>query len=247
MKRFAIAALLAAVVILSRADGEGPAAQERRAQERRGSLTSLGMTPWAWERREDLRFLGEGKSVAYYAGLITLDGDRIDIAPRRNPLLLPKNTHRIAVIRIETKSAPRQAPVDAIKKLFRNAEELQIDFDATKSEREFYRALLFDVRREIKARLTITALASWCMDDRWMRGLPIDDAVPMLFRMGDDAKVIRARLARGEDFAEPLCRASIGVSLDEPVIAPRSRRVWVFNDDRWTEEAWQSAAQFASR
>ena len=240
------------------------------------------MTPWAWERREDLRFLGEHQTVAYYAGLITLDGDRIDIAPRRNPLLLPKNTHRIAVIRIETKNAPTNtgAVVDAIKRLVRprnagvlagwpgdvssprrrdaagsaagtaafpNAEELQIDFDAKQSEREFYRALLFDIRKQINARLTITALASWCMDDRWMRGLPIDDAVPMLFRMGDDAKVIRARLARGEDFAEPLCRASIGVSLDEPVIAPRARRVWVFNDDRWTEEAWQSAAQFASR
>ena len=208
--------------------------------------------PWAWERRENLRFLGEGRTVAWYAGLITLDGRRVDVAPRRNALLLPKHTRRIAVVRIETRkpalnARQRQETIEAIKRLFRNAEELQIDFDAARSERAFYRALLFDIRREIRAPLTITALASWCMDDRWMGGLPVDDAVPMLFRMGDDAAAIRARLARGEDFAEPRCRTSIGVSLDEPLVAPRGRRVWVFQSGRWTEEAWKSAELFASR
>lgn len=208
--------------------------------------------PWSWERREDLRFLGEAHTVAFYAGIVTLARDAVVVEPRRNPLLLAKNTHRIAVVRIETKrpslhAAQRRETVDAIARLFRNAEELQIDFDASRSERAFYRALLFDIRREIDAPLTITALASWCMDDRWMSGLPIDDAVPMLFRMGGDARAIRARLARGEDFREPRCRASIGVSLDEPMIAPRGRRVWVFNSDRWTEDAWKRAKRFASR
>jgi len=208
--------------------------------------------PWAWERRENLQFLGERHSVAFYAGLITLDGDRVEVAPRRNPLLLAKNTHRIAVVRIETKRPSldveqRRATLAEIKRLFRNAEELQIDFDAARSERAFYRALLFDVRRELDARLTITALASWCMGDRWMGDLPIDDAIPMLFRMGADAHAIRARLARGEDFTEPRCRASVGVSLDEPWIAPRGRRVWVFHSERWTEEAWKEAEQLASR
>ena len=214
-----------------------------------------GMTPvlWAWERREDLRFLGEAKTVAFYAGIVTLTRDGVVVEPRRNPLLLAKRTHRIAVVRIETDhprldAAQRRETVDAIARLFRNAEELQIDFDAAASERAFYRALLFDIRRAIDAPLTITALASWCMDDRWMGGLPIDDAVPMLFRMGDDAHAIRARLARGEDFREPGCRRSIGVSLDEPLrFVPRGRRVWVFSSDRWTEEAWKSAERFASR
>lgn len=195
--------------------------------------------PWAWERRDDLR---EYQTVAYYAGLITLANARIDVAPRRNALLLAKNTHRIAVIRIETKNATldeaqRAETLNAIKRLYRNAEELQIDFDAMRSERAFYRALLFDVRKAIDARLTITALASWCMDDRWMSDLPIDDAVPMLFQMGRDAKAIRARLARGEDFAEPICRASVGVSLDEPILTPKGRRVWL----------WKNAGSFASR
>jgi len=234
--------ILVLSVILSAAKDPSPSA-------------GLRMTPvlWAWERREDLRFIGEAKTVAFYAGIVTLTRDAVVVEPRRNPLLLAKKTHRIAVVRIETShprldAAQRRETVGAIVRLFRNAEELQIDFDAGGSERAFYRALLFDVRREIDARLTITALASWCMDDRWMNGLPIDDAVPMLFRMGGDAHAIRARLARGEDFREPRCRASIGISLDEPPPnAPKGRRVWVFNSDRWTEDAWKSAERFASR
>lgn len=192
--------------------------------------------PWAWERREDVRAY---PTVAYYAGLITLANARVDVAPRRNALLLAKNTHRIAVIRIETKNATlddgqRAATLDAIKRLYRDAEELQIDFDATRSERAFYRALLFDIHRTIHSRLTITALASWCMDDRWLSDLPVDDAVPMLFRMGRDAKAVRARLALGEDFAEPRCRASVGVALDEPIITPKGRRVWLWKNDAFS-------------
>jgi hypothetical protein len=210
----------------------------------------LRMTPWVWEHREDLRFIGEHRTVAFYAGIITLDGDRVEVAPRRNPLLLPKNTHRIAVIRIETHRATlearqRRATLEAIRRLYRNAEELQIDFDATRSERAFYRALLFDVRDAIDAPLTITALASWCSGDRWMQGLPIDGAVSMLFRVG------HARIAPGDDLAEPLCRANVGVSLDEPHLWSGGllarRRVWTFNPNAWTEESWKNAELFASR
>ena len=246
MKR---AILAAALLLASIVERRPPSAAGLSAPEAGAAPQTI---PWAWERREDLRFLGEHHSVAFYAGLITLANERVDVAPRRNPLLLAKNTHRIAVVRIETKNAKldamqRAETLNAIRRLFRDAEELQIDFDAARSERAFYRALLFDIHRTIDARLTITALASWCMGDRWMSDLPIDDAVPMLFRMGGDAKAIRARLARGEDFAEPRCRASLGVALDEPLIAPKGRHLWVFHSDRWTEKAWKSAGQFASR
>lgn len=203
--------------------------------------------PWAWERSEDLRFTGPGATVAWYAGILTLDGARVRVEPRRNPLLLPDGAHRVAVIRIETKRAtldePQlQATLAAIRRLHRNAEELQIDFDATRSERPFYRALLQAVRRDIDVPLSITALASWCLDDRWLSGLPIDEAVPMLFRMGRDARQVRARLARNEPFPELRCRASAGISLDEPLPRiPNAARVWVFNPERWTEAEWKTA------
>ncbi len=200
--------------------------------------------PWAWERNEDLRFTGSGATVAWYAGIVTLDGARVRVEPRRNPLQLAKNVHRIAVIRIETKratldDAQLQATLAAIRRLHRNAEELQIDFDATRSERAFYRALLVALRKEIDTRLSITALASWCLDDRWLNDLPIDEAVPMLFRMGRDEREVRARL--DEAFPEPRCRASVGISLDEPLPRiPKVARVWVFNPGRWTEAEWKT-------
>lgn len=208
--------------------------------------------PWAWERREDLRFAGEGAPVAWYAGIITLDGDRVVVEPRRNPLRLPKNAHRVAVIRIETKKNPAlhdaqlRATRRAIRRLFRNAEELQLDFDARRSERTFYRRLLAGVREDVDARLSITALTSWCYDDRWLAPLPIDEAVPMFFRMGDDAALVRARLARGAGIPEPRCRNSAGISLDEPLPRlPAAERVWVFNPEQWTEESWKLAKQRA--
>lgn len=200
--------------------------------------------PWAWERAEDLRFLGEGRTVAWYAGILTLEGDRVRVEPRRNPLRLAKNTHRVAVIRIETRDAVlNEAQFDetiaAIRRLYRNAEELQIDFDASESERPFYRGLLYVLRDDVK-RLSITALASWCLDDRWMSDLPIDEAVPMLFRLGRDEREVHARLAA--PFVEPRCRGSAGISLDEPLPKlPNAARIWVFNPERWTETEWQTA------
>ena len=118
---------------------------------------------------------------------------------------------------------------------------LQIDLDATRSQHDFYRALISDVRQRLPASmpLSITALGSWCMGDDWMSGLPITEAVPMLFRMGADRADIMQSLALGEDFREPLCRSSVGVSTDEPWPAPMLRRhVYVFHPRTWTAESF---------
>ena len=118
---------------------------------------------------------------------------------------------------------------------------LQIDLDATRSQHDFYRALISDVRQRLPASmpLSITALGSWCMGDDWMSGLPITEAVPMLFRMGADRADIMQSLALGEDFREPLCRSSVGVSTDEPWPAPMLRRhVYVFHPRAWTAESF---------
>lgn len=83
----------------------------------------------------------------------------------------------------------------------------------------------------------MTALASFCVGDRWLRDLPVDEAVPMIFRMGADDKTIRNLLAGGEDFREPLCRRSYGLASDEPLDAKldASRRRYVFNPRAWTQ------------
>ena len=113
---------------------------------------------------------------------------------------------------------------------------LQIDFDATRSQRAFYANLLREVRKRMPAGmpLSITALASWCADDDWIASLPVDEAVPMFFRMGGDR---RASNGPGWTYPihEPLCRTSAGVATDEtwPAI-PRDARIYVFHPGAWT-------------
>jgi hypothetical protein len=121
---------------------------------------------------------------------------------------------------------------------------IQIDFDVTVSERNFYKSLIEELRRELPENLplTVTALASWCVGaagDRWLREMPADEAVPMIFRMGADDKPIREFLARDNDWREPLCRGSYGVALDEPVRMnfKTGRRFFVFKSE---PNGWQA-------
>lgn len=127
--------------------------------------------------------------------------------------------------------------------------ELQIDWDAVTSERDAYAAVLEELRRRLPhLRLSITALASWCFGDPWISGLPIDDAVPMLFEMGADGPAIRQALERGLDFRLPLCRSSVGLSTRElPGRLPPGRRLWLFHARPWTEAAFGEASREVSR
>jgi hypothetical protein len=84
--------------------------------------------------------------------------------------------------------------------------------------------------------VSITALASFCAGDRWLDDLPVDEAVPMIFRMGADDRTIKTLLVSGEDFREPLCQRSYGISVDEPlaITFKPDRRIYVFNNRSWT-------------
>jgi hypothetical protein len=180
----------------------------------------------------------------------------VTVHPRRQPLSLPAALPLLAVTRIEAAAGARlgveqrRRTVAAVLAtldgpLGRRAAGVQIDFDARLSERPFYAALLADLRRRLddlpapRRRLEITALASWCLGDPWLDGLPVDDAVPMLFRMGVDDAAVRRHLAAGGDFASPLCRSSLGLSSDEPwPRLPAGRRLYVFHPAPWTAAAW---------
>jgi hypothetical protein len=204
---------------------------------------------WAWERPTDLRFIDPKETgVAFLARTIRLRSGEVFVRPRLQPLNLPESTRVVAVARVETDSVnkpelsdqQRQKLADAIAEMARlpNVAHVQIDFDATLTERKFYREVIADVRRRLPdpISLSITALASWCTYDNWLSDLPIDEAVPMLFRMAGDGNQIVNRLDSGEDFMAPPCRHSYGVSTDEPRSnLSRGRRLYVFNPDPWTE------------
>ena len=204
---------------------------------------------WAWERPEDLRFLDTSRyGVAFLAATIHLKDGAVHTEPRRQPLRLAARTQVIPVIRIDTNRAPLTTQqMDAAEQQILHytarprALAAQIDFDALQSERGFYRRLLERLGRQRK--LSITALASWCLDDGWITGLPVAEAVPMLFRMGPEARQIRRRLAQGEDFRVAGCRHSTGFSTDEPLAKTvPGRRVYLFHPRPWSAAAVQAAA-----
>jgi hypothetical protein len=212
-----------------------------------------GRVLWSWERREDLRQIDTRRyAIAYLDQTITIDLNAHPDA-RRNPVLLPNGAVCIPVVRIETSphavldAVNREATVQA---LLASAREpgiaaLQIDFDATASQRDFYRGILEDVRKRMPAGLplSITALASWCSFDDWLRALPVDEAVPMMFRMEPD----RRRAPPDIDaFAirEPKCAGGVGVSTREPWPDwMRGRRVYIFADNGWSRENFAQVEQ----
>ncbi len=202
---------------------------------------------WAWERPEDLSFIDtEEVGVAFLAKTIVMEGDAVSIRPRLQPLNIPDGTALMAVARIESKQPAltdlqRTDVVSAVEKMAELPEvrAIQVDFDAVESERGFYGALLRELRSRLPRaiRLSITALASWCIGDMWIKNLPVDEAVPMLFRMGREDVAIRHYLKAGNDFRLDLCRTSHGISTDEPWPAlPSGRRVYVFHDRSWTNK-----------
>jgi hypothetical protein len=86
-------------------------------------------------------------------------------------------------------------------------------------------------------RIVTTALASWCSADDWIGGLPVDEAVPMFFRMGRDSRPSNEPGWR-YPIHEPLCETSAGVSTDEPWPAVRpDQRIYVFHPRAWSAVA----------
>lgn len=207
---------------------------------------------WAWERAEDLRFADARQfGVAFLAQTLFLENGEVIFRPRRQPLQVAPDTYLIAVTRIETdkkNSAPtnlsdeqKKAVVSSIRKTLElpNVKAVQIDFDATVSERDFYRGVIFDLKKELPENtpLTITALASWCVGDAWFSDFPVDEAVPMIFEMGADDERIRRFLQSGNDWREPLCRGSYGIAFDEPlkINFQPNRRFFYFKSTAWTK------------
>jgi hypothetical protein len=205
------------------------------------------VTLWAWERREDLRSINPQRyAIAYLDRTVTI-GSSVNIQIRRNALAIPASAKRIPVVRIE---APRTATLsdsnraDTVTAILDSATEpgaaaLQIDFDATASQRTFYRDLLADLRQKMPLNLplSITALASWCSWDNWISDLPVDEAVPMMFRMEPDHRFAPPH-ADSFTIREPLCRNSYGVSNTEPWPSNLdSKRIYIFANNGWRADS----------
>jgi hypothetical protein len=208
---------------------------------------------WAWERPEDLRFIDTNEfGVAFLAQTIHLEKDSIVPDRRKQPLEVLPGTYLIAVTRIETQRDTFRRPsfdpkmVSEVAKLIRgtldlpDVKALQVDFDAMASERTFYRSMMTELRKQTPegVTLTMTSLASWCTGDAWFNDFPVDEAVPMIFQMGADSDKIKNFLRNGNDWHEPLCRGSYGISLEEGRFEgmKNGRRIFFFKNAAWRPE-----------
>lgn len=118
------------------------------------------------------------------------------------------------------------------------AKAIQIDFDAPSEARPFYRDLLRDVRTKLPAGtfLSMTSLAAWCTGESWMRDLPVDEIVPMVFDMGLAGDAVFQLLRTGGQFEFSGCRSSLGLATGNAKTPfARNQRVYRFPLDRGGE------------
>jgi uncharacterized protein DUF3142 len=147
---------------------------------------------WAWEKPEDLRFVNpEETGIAFLAATIRLQADAAIFRPRFQPLLVPDAAKLVSVVRIEADSGAqlnheqleRSVATIVETSSWPRVRAVQVDFDSTLSQREFYRNLLTELRQQLRPSvpISITALVSWCLDEDWISALPIDEAYPCSF------------------------------------------------------------------
>ena len=210
---------------------------------------------WAWQEPEDLRSAApQSIGVAYLAETIFLRTasrsgrkNALAILPRRQPLLVAPGARVMAVARLIAMPGFHDSPelraqtatVLALLSHQPGLRALQIDFDATRSQRAFYAAVLARLQPQMPPGmpLSITALVSWCTASPgpgdWLSSLPVDEAVPMFFRMGGSS--LSGESKSGYSIREPVCRGSIGLSTDEswPPLN-RDARIYLFAPRPWT-------------
>jgi hypothetical protein len=217
-----------------------------------GRMNTLpARTLWVWERPEDLRTLDPHTTAIATLDRTILLGRTAIVIPRRQSFAYPAGITRIAVVRIEAPeligSGLEESTADLILDALAdpNVAALQVDFDARRSQRAFYVRVLRDLRRRMPPNLplSITALASWCSSDDWLGGLPIDEAVPMFFRMEPDRRHATSDLPRFR-IREPLCMGSIGISTREQHSASLAgKRIYIFPDHGWREDLCQGRSK----
>ncbi|MBS1955115.1 MAG: DUF3142 domain-containing protein [Cyanobacteria bacterium SZAS-4] len=224
---------------------------------------------WAWERDEDLSFIDPAKvSVSYFAGMIYVRGSSVSFRPRTQKLKLAKGTQTVPVFRIESlrgegmpgsvstsdaRMPDMSAATYVAKTIVSRMKELppsnvvQLDFDALEDERPFYTAILKQLRRELPAnsKISITALGSWLLSDRWLEDGDADEAVAMLFSIGADKKNILDRIQKQDLDSGTNAELALGISASEPDtnrvlfrahLQNKFDKLYIFNSRPWTQD-----------
>lgn len=252
---FALAALLLAGLATAFAlHVHGHAQGQAQAQARWGRPPPAAwpsVFAWTWNRNDDLRFLPRDAGVAAVRISIELEEDRVRVRANNGTWTAPANAFVLPVVHVDAferwhpalDAAQEDALVATIVAVGKGSSSgaLQVDFEAAPGQRAFYRRVLARVRERLPSEwISITALASWCLDDRWTAGLPVDDVVAMAFRLGRDARVRRRAIGALERWPAADC-SSTGLAADEPSLRPPAHRtLFLFSPRPWTAATWQA-------
>ena len=198
---------------------------------------------WSWQRKDDLSFVGKDVVVAPLVASIFVDKNGVSIQPRTNVLRLAKKAQIIPVIRLEIPSETYVSN-DQIDTIIHHVgsfiascktDTVQIDFDAAKSQRPLYKNILEKLHTALpNIKISITALASWCVGDVWIDKLPITHAVPMLYNLGEHADDFKKYFKDNRQWRSKKCRGHIGFEQGDIFTKPpRGWHVYVFNNNAW--------------
>lgn len=196
---------------------------------------------WYWDRpAQQLPAPPPGVGAAIVTSHVYFSADRMRVIGRRSELRLAADVVIIPVIHVEVdparpfaaSAAQREALRAAVLDLvaIRRPPWVQLDFEARPTQREFWLASVRAIRASLPTDigLSVTALASWCYGDEWLGDVPVDEIVPMYFRLGRAREEFEARSAAGEQQAR--CLQAHGVADDEaawPAELPGRRYVFL--------------------
>jgi hypothetical protein len=192
------------------------------------------------------------REAAVLVESLMLRAGGIEHGGRTQPLALPAGVRLVPVVHLEAAEdapaeftpAQRDAIVAAVRRQGGTAAAgaglLQLDFEAPARQRDAYRKLVATVREALPAgvRLSVTVLAHWCAQGDWLDRLPVDEVVPMLYRLGPHADDWRRRFAQDDAGLARRCRGpALGFATNDPppaaLIARAARPYW-FDEAAWS-------------
>lgn len=203
---------------------------------------------WVWPS-SDAPPAADYQTLAVLTDTLLFKGEGVARQPRRRALVvLDARVQVIPVVHVQAlpdspdvfTDAQRKAVLGALDRAVAGATSgwVQLDFEAPSRQREAYLALVKTARQRLPAsvRLSVTALASWCLQGAWLDSLAADEVVPMWYRMGEpvaqDHPGLHAR-CRG-----PAAGFSVQVPPKQAVADRFARRFW-FNERNWTADPAQ--------
>ena len=211
---------------------------------------------WSWEHNDDLRFVDTSKvAIAHFEGTIILGRETASIIKRRNLICLPASGFHFPVFRIELAHRDEAAQPAA----FARAETIildhlikskpagcrrsqlaayepttvQIDFDAKQNDRASYLQFLQNLKAKLprNTKLSVTALASWCLGDKWLQQAGVDETVAMLFSMGVGYEGALSAMSRMPLSNGGSAKQSIGISINEEKTNRRLKKLGILSSD----------------